>query len=150
MHWKAHREWYYNKKILHNALEVARWLQVPVLLHTGEFKECRAGVFMDICSQYNDLTFVLAHGRPLQETLEVLTRCTNVYVDTAFMPINDVATIVQNGYANRLLFGTDAPINTIFFPNTSTTDYISQCLLSLEKVVPKESFHTIMSNSIYK
>ena len=150
LHWTAHREWYYNKKILHNALEVARWLQVPVLLHTGEFKECRAGVFMDICSQFNDLTFVLAHGRPLQETLEVLTRCTNVYVDTAFMPINDVATIVQNGYANRLLFGTDAPINTIFFPNTSTTDYISQCLLSLEKVVPKESFHTIMSNSIYR
>ena len=150
MHWKAHREWYYNKKLLHNALEIARWIEVPVLFHTGDFKECKASVFMDICSQYNDLTFVLAHGRPLQETLEVLTRCTNVYVDTAFMPINDVATIVQNGYANRLLFGTDAPINTIFFPNTSTTDYISQCLLSLEKVVPKESFHTIMSNSIYK
>ena len=53
LHWRANREWYYNRKILHNALEVARWMEVPVLLHTGNFKECHASVFLDLCKQYN-------------------------------------------------------------------------------------------------
>lgn len=150
MHRKAHREWYYNRKLLHNALEVARWLQVPVLFHTGNFKECKAGVFMDICKQYDDLTFVLAHGRPLDETMNVLKECPHVYVDTAFMPADNVKELADKGYAKRILFGTDAPINQLYNKDVSTTDYVTNCLTELQNKLSPEQFDLIISNKLYQ
>lgn len=149
MHWKAHREWYYNRKLLHNALEVARWLQVPVLLHTGNFKECKSGVFMNICKQYDDLTFVLAHGRPLDETWVVMKECPNVYVDTAFMPAGHVKELADAGYSKRILFGTDAPINLLYNKDVSTTDYIRTNLKDLHNTLLPKQYEIIMSNRLY-
>lgn len=149
MHWRAHREWYYNRPLLARALDVARHLRVPVLLHTGYFKECHASVFLDICRQYEDLTFVLAHGSPVGETMEVLTQCGNVYVDTAFMPISNTKVLVQNGFADRILFGTDTPINQLFYKDMATTEYIKDCLTSLQKELPLEAYNRILLNTLY-
>lgn len=150
MHWGAHREWYYNRKLLLNGLEVARWLQVPVLFHTGEFEECKAGVFKDICNQYDDLTFVLAHGRPLDEAKNVLKECYNVYVDTAFMPADQVKELAAEGYSNRILFGTDAPINLIFFRDMSTVEYLKKYLSQMQEKLPDSEYNRIITNRIYK
>ena len=150
MHWEAHREWYYNRKLLQRALDVVRKLQVPVLFHTGEFKECKASVFMDICRQNEDLTFVLAHGRPINEAMEVLSRCHNAFVDTAFMSIEYIYELVQKGFANRILFGTDAPINKIFFPELSTTDYIVRCYSEMQNKLAREQTERIITNILYK
>lgn len=149
MHWNAHREWYYNRKLLHNALEVARWLQVPVLFHTGEFKECKASVFMDICKRYDDLTFVLAHGRPLNETISVIKECPNVYVDTAFMPADHVKKLANAGFSGSILFGTDVPINLLYNKEVSTTDYLKNCLKDLQNTLSPEQFELIISKKLY-
>ena len=149
MHWKAHREWFYNRKLLHNALEVARWLEVPVLFHTGDFKECKACVFEEICKQYDDLTFVLAHGRPLDETKNVLEACANVYVDTAFMPADHVKELADAGYSNRILFGTDVPINLLYNKEVTIANYIMNCLTELQNALSPEQFKLIISNKLY-
>ena len=149
MHWEAHREWYYNNKLLHNALEVARRLRVPVLFHTGDSKECKAGVFMDICKQYDDLTFVLAHGRPLDEAKNVLEACANVYVDTAFMSIDHVKELADKGHSNRILFGTDVPINQIYYNELSTANYIRNCLMELQNKLSPQQFKVIVKNKLY-
>ncbi len=146
LHWMAHREWYYNRKILHNALEVARWMEVPVLLHTGNFKECHASVFLDLCKQYNELDFVLTHGRPIDDTTEVLAQCPNVRVDTAFMPAEDVKLLCDNGFAERVLFGTDAPINLLFYKDMSTVEYIRWCISNLKDALTPEQFEIVMNN----
>ena len=148
-HWKAHQEWFYKKELFHNALEVARWLQVPVLLHTGEFEICRANIFFEICYKYNDLFFVLAHGRPINETIDVLSRCPNTYVDTAFMPIEDIKKLVVSGFTDRILFGTDSPINLLFYKNMTTTEYIKDCLRKLEEELSPIDYNQIISNQIY-
>lgn len=149
MHWKAHREWYYNRKLLHNALDVARRLQVPVLFHTGNFKECKASVFNDLCKQYDDLTFVLAHGRPLDETMNVLKECSHVYADTAFMPADNVKELADAGYSNRILFGTDVPINLLYNKEMSTADYIKNCMKELQNTLSPEQYRLIASNKLY-
>lgn len=150
MHWKAHREWYYNHRLTAQALDIARKLQVPVLLHTGEYRECRASVFMDMCRQNDDLTFVLAHGRPLDETMGVLSECGNTCVDTAFMPAEDTEALVKHGFGDRVLFGTDAPINRLFFPELSTTDYIARCYAELQDRLTTDAFSCIQSNILYR
>lgn len=150
MHWEAHREWYYNRKLLCSSLNVARKLQVPVLFHTGNFKECHAGVFLDVCKQNKELTFVLAHGRPLEETLEVMKECRNVYVDTAFMPASHVRLLADTGLSDRILFGTDVPINLLFFEGLSVTDYIKRSLSELKEVLLPEQYDRIISNQLYR
>lgn len=150
MHWKAQREWFYNSSLLERAFDVARRLRVPVLLHTGDFKECHASVFLDICRHHEDLTFVLAHGCPVDETMEVMTLCSNVYVDTAFMPTTDAVALAQNGFADRMLFGTDAPINQLFFKDMTTAEYIRYSLTSLQRNLLPEVYSQILSNTLYK
>lgn len=150
MHWQAHRTWYYNKKLLHNALEIARWLNVPVLFHTGLFKECHASVFKKLCQKYNDLTFVLAHGRPLNETIDVLSNCFNTYVDTAFMPATDVKILADLGFSERILFGTDAPINKSFDSSLSTEKYIQNVISELQHTLIPIQYNKLFENQLYK
>lgn len=149
MHWMAHREWYYNKKLMNDALDVARKLSVPVLLHTGNFKECHAGVFKTIFQNNPDLTFVLAHGRPIDETLGILTQCANTYVDTAFMPVEDFKIMVEAGFSKRILFGTDAPINLLFYKDMSTADYIKSSIETIKKEFLPSVQNQVFSNKVY-
>ena len=146
LHWQAHREWYYNHKILHIALDIARRIKVPVLFHTGDFKECHAKVFIDVCKHFSDLDYVLAHGWPIDETMEVMAQCPNVRVDTAFMPVEDVKLLCDNGFAERVLFGTDAPINLLFYKDMTTADYIKWCISNLKDTLTPEQFETVMKN----
>lgn len=149
MHWMAHREWYYNKKLMNDALDVARKLSVPVLLHTGNYKECHAGVFMTLCQNNPDLIFVLAHGRPIDETLEVLSQCANTYVDTAFMPVEDFKIMVEAGFSKRILFGTDAPINLLFYKYMTTADYIKSSIETIKKEFLPSVQNQVFSNKVY-
>lgn len=150
MHWGAHHEWYYNKKLEVQALDVARELSVPILLHTGNFKECHASVFKTLSLENPDLAFVLAHGRPIDETLDVLQNCPNTIVDTAFMPPHDVLLLTENGFTDRILFGSDAPINLLFYRDKTTTEYIKSCRTVLQNTLPQSVYNRIMSNQLYK
>ena len=148
LHWEAHPEWGGNKKLLRKALDVARLLGVPVLLHTGEKQVCRAGRFAEMIGENCDLTFVLAHGRPIGETIDVMRRFHNVYVDTAFMPIADVAKLVGAKMARRVLFGSDALINEVFFPDISTESYVKHQIMQLREVCGQEA-EEILSRTVY-
>ena len=130
-------------------MEVARRLEVPVLFHTGNFKECKASVFKNLCKQYDDLTFVLAHGRPLDEAKNVLETCSNVYVDTAFMPADHVKELADAGYSNRILFGTDVPINLLYNKEMSTVDYIKNCMKELQNTLSPKQYKFIISNKLH-
>lgn len=150
MHWEAHHEWYYNRKLTEQALVIARKLQVPVLLHTGDFKECHADVFLSLCVDNPDLTFVLAHGRPSCEAIAVLSQCPNAMVDSAFMPIEDVSHFTTKGFADRVLFGTDAPINLLFFKDKTTAEYLKECMSILQEKLSPTVYNQIMSNQLYR
>lgn len=150
MHWGAHREWFYNRKLVYKALEIAYKMKVPVLLHTGGSKECEPKVFEEIIYQYANLKFVLAHGRPIDQTVKVLDSCSNAYVDTAFMPVEDVSKLIDKGFLDRILFGSDAPINMIYQKCETITDYLKRCMLQLSSALTPEHYNTIMNNQFYK
>jgi len=147
MHWQAHREWYYNPKLTKQAMKVVEHLNVPLLLHTGEFKECGAKVFVPIIETYPNVTFVLAHGKPISQTIEILQRYTNVYVDTAFMPAENVARLVEAGLTSRILFGTDAPINLLFYKDLSTTDYLRGMMAEYRALIGADAFEMIANRA---
>ncbi len=139
MHWEAHPEWSHNLRLVDKALDVARQLNVPVLLHTGNFECCHAGIYKELIKSNPDLTFVLAHARPINEALEVLSECPNAYVDLAFVPFEAMKLIKENKYANRTLFGTDMPINKVFFKDISTADFIKSHVEEVKRAFGNEA-----------
>ena len=149
MHWGAHREWFYNKKLVDRALEIAHKKDIPIVFHTGGSKECEAKVFSGIINQHENLQFVLAHGRPIDQTLKVLESCPNAYVDTAFMPIESVMQIIEKGLVDRILFGTDVPINLIYRENEPLADYLKNCLLQLSNALTVEQYNSIINHHLF-
>ena len=148
MHWEAHPEWAHNATLVKRALDVARKVGGPILIHTGCDTTSHAGLFIDLIKQHNDLIFVLAHGRPVDETMEVLRQCPNTYVDTAFMPMINFHMFIDNGFSNRIIFGTDAPINHIFYKGLSTEDFIRNHIEQIKTECPLES-NAILSRCPY-
>ena len=148
MHWEAHKEWASNRKLVARALDVARKLDVPVLLHTGNFDCCHAGLFRDLIINYQDLSFVLAHGRPITEAIDILNSCDNVWVDTAFMPKDDLMLLAESNFSEKILFGSDIPINKVFYHEVATSVFIHSNINMIQQVFGEKS-SGILSRSIY-
>lgn len=141
LHYLSQSEWA-DDKLGYKAVEFANNLNLPILLHTGDFDVCRASVFKELFREYKTTIFILAHGRPINETIEVLTEHNNVYIDTSFMPICNFELIVKEHFLERAYFGTDAPINRVFYRNMSTTQYVQMCINKISHCLgdKRESF----------
>lgn len=132
-------EWHPNGSLFNEVIDIVREMNLPLLIHTGEKECCHAKNYERLIGRNDDVTFVLAHGRPLSQTLELLT-FDNVFVDSAFMPIDYMKTILENGFAHKLLWGTDMCIPQYYFPEISMTEYYLRKL---------NLFRTCCSEDIY-
>ena len=70
------------------------------------------------------------------------------YVDTAFMPMSDLQKLVEEGLTDRILFGTDAPINKVFFKEIDTSMYIRDTINQTYKILGDKA-DGIFSRCIY-
>ncbi|MCQ2286137.1 MAG: amidohydrolase family protein [Bacteroidales bacterium] len=149
IHFYQHPEWGHNYALACQAFALARKLHLPVLTHTGGTPSSDAGVFKRIAKDFPDVTIVLAHGRPIEEAIEVLKNCPNTLVDTAFMPQGDQKQLIDNGLADRILFGTDIPINKYYYPDVSTKDFVKQHLAELKDITTPEQFAEITGKTVF-
>ncbi len=82
--------------------------------------------------------------------MNVLKTCPNTYVDTAFMPISHMKELAGAGFAQRILYGTDAPINQMYYEGMTTSDYIKNNLFEMKQELGEKLFNEIISNQLYK
>ena len=145
LHYISHPLWSKTPCLLYQALDIARNLgNVPVLLHTGDWEICHAGVFETVIAANSDLKFVLAHGRPIDETINLMKHRTNVWTDTAFMPTGDIKKLIAVGLTDKVLFGSDVPINRIYYAHLSTKDYLRSRIKAIREIDP-----VILTTTIY-
>lgn len=135
--------WKPRGKNMHKLLEVAETINLPILIHTGDFEFCHAGLYKDLAKKNPNITFILAHGRPIDETISVMKACDNVYTDTAFMPAENVAMLCGAGLSERVLWGTDYPIPKYYYRGKPMRKYYSNLLDSLKKMVSESDFNHI-------
>ena len=60
-------------KPIRRVLEIARDKNLPVMLHTGGDTHCDAGAYINLCLEFNDVKIILAHGRPIDQAIEVMS-----------------------------------------------------------------------------
>ena len=82
----------------------------PVMIHTGCNEDARPINYLPFILKHPRLRFDLAHGRPLDETEVCMDATSNVFVDVSCMDIDTVLKLVESGWADRLLWGTDFPV----------------------------------------
>ena len=145
LHYISHPEFANNYLLVRKALNVAKLLgNVPVLIHTGFWDSCHAGVFESLIEENPDMKFVLAHGSPIEETISLMRQYPNVWTDTAFMPKKSLIMLKRNKLTGNVMFGTDLPINRIYYPQFSTSEYIQRQIQDIKDIDPLS-----LSRSIY-
>lgn len=135
---------------LRRVISLAKRMRLPLLIHTGDKPGCFPSLYERVISRHSDVTFILAHGRPIEEAITVMRNCPNTMVDTAFMPVEDQRKLVDKGFASRLLFGTDIPINKYYYPQMPTSEFVQKHLDELRSVTTEEQYLQIINNTPFK
>lgn len=144
--------WNPNGKNIKKLMELATLLQLPVLIHTGDFDYCHAGLYKQLAQKNPNINFILAHGRPIEETIEMMQTCSNVYTDTAFMPTHHIVRLCAAKLEDRILWGTDYPIpryfmrgkNMVRYYNKSVAALCTQVEESMAEKILRQNLSTIM------
>lgn len=100
---------------LDRMLSVLEERNVPVQIHTGEFDGCYPSNLLPFVLRHPQLRVDFAHCRPYKETISCMKRCPNLFTDTAFMPVEYYKELIDAGLEDRVLFGTDFPIQGVYF-----------------------------------
>lgn len=139
-------EWQSGGDNLRKVLRLAKQMHVPLLIHTGEFAGCYPSLFERAIRYNPSVMFILAHGRPIDETITLLQRYPNVLIDTAFMPVEHIAELCQRGLSHKILWGTDIPIQKYYNRSENLIDYYQNCLRELKTAITIEQYETILTN----
>ena len=89
--------------------------KLPIVIHTGESPEDNPIKFIKWFEDYPDNQFVLAHCSPIDTFLKLLHRYNNVYGDSSFVSKETLEKINQSSFYERILYGTDYPVNTSIY-----------------------------------
>jgi predicted TIM-barrel fold metal-dependent hydrolase len=101
--------------ILHELFGYADQKKLPVLIHTGYDKIDEAEKFRCFFSEYPNTKIVLAHCRPFEQAVRLLSANSNVFVDTAFVEKKDIQSLIALGFASRIIAGSDFPITHYYY-----------------------------------
>ena len=129
---------------------IAEYLNLPLIIHTGDFPHCEAGVYKDIVKSNPQVTFVLAHCRPIEQTIAIMKECPNCWGDTAFTPLEDVQKLINTGFEDRILFGTDYPMQKVFYPNEDILSLYLTTIRSMQTTMSVEQWEKVSHMNFQK
>lgn len=142
--------WLNNSPELQQVTSIARGLHIPLLIHTGEKEGCYPSLYEKAFASNPNIIFILAHGRPIGETLDLMKKYPNVWADTAFMPIENIAKLCRENLSERVLWGSDYPIPKYYYPDMDMKTYYLDLLQKLKDSVNQEDFEMITHKNFEK
>ncbi len=150
IHAYAIKEWDKMPDKIRTVIVVAQDKGMPVMFHTGGWRGSNAIQFYKFCREYPDVTFILAHGRPISQTLTVLKGAKNAYADSSFMSIESMKLICDAGLSDRILFGTDFPIMKTFWPEINLIEWYKKNVMELIQTFGEKDFMIWANENFYK
>ena len=132
------------------SVELSNQLNVPLLIHTGVVKNCHPLQLQPLFKKHSNTTFILAHGRPIDETVTVMLNYPNTLVDTAFMFTHDVVKLLNLGLSDRILWGSDYPIIKYYDRDINGCDYYNNTLCELKNCINENDYLKITQNNFLR
>lgn len=143
-------EWNPGGELFAEVLDIARELSLPLIIHTGNEPCCKANIYEQSVRENPDITFVMAHGRPIDSALRIAATYDNAYADSAFMPVDDMKKFVDAGLSHKLLWGTDMCIPKHFYPQEDMVEYYLRKLNVFKGICPQEQFEQVTYKNAVK
>ncbi len=131
-------------------VSMANVLQMPLLIHTGEINGCFPKQYEKWYFKFPDVTFILAHGRPINDTIELMKKYPNVWTDTAFMPTENIVRLCNEKLSDRVLWGSDYPIPKYYYPEADMKAYYLDLIQKLKDSVSRDDFELITHKNFEK
>ena len=131
-------------------VSMASVLQMPLLIHTGEKEGCYPKLYEEVVSDFTNVTFILAHGRPINDTIELMKKYPNVWCDTAFMPTENIVKLCDEKLSNHVLWGTDYPIPKYYYLDTDMKIYYLDLVQKLKDSISQGDFELITHKNFKK
>lgn len=143
-------EWNPEGELFAEVLDIAKELRLSLLIHTGESDCCKSDLYEHEIKNNQDITFILAHGRPIESAIHIAATYNNAYVDSAFMPVEHMKMFMDYGLSEKLLWGTDMCIPKHFNRNLDMAMYYKAKLLAFRKVCTQEQYEQVTYNNAIK
>lgn len=143
-------EWDASSRNYECVVSLAKSLNAPILIHTGVVKNCHPCQIAPLFISYKEQLFIMAHGRPIEETIKVMESCPNTFVDTAFMPVGYIQMLVEKGFKHRILWGSDFPIIKFYERELDYCKYYMEQLIQLREKVDDTTFEMITQGNFIR
>ncbi len=99
--------------LMRQVVDLAQDMHLPILFHTGN-ELCYPDDYAPLIQAHPEQTFILAHSRPVYQTIRIMQAYPNVWADTAFTPIDGIVQMVHAGLIDRMMWGTDLPMMYVY------------------------------------
>ena len=136
-------EWEVNSTAIRKVFKIAEVMKLPLLIHSGEDGSCCADKYEKEIKSYPMVNVILAHGRPIKQTIRMCQKYSNVFTDTAFMSVDSIITLVKSGLSDRVLWGSDLFLPIIYYSKLNPLKYYKKILSELKRKVPESDYKLI-------
>lgn len=143
-------EWNPNGELFAEVLDVSREMHLPLLIHTGNEECCNANIYEQAIKNNPDITFILAHGRPIEPAIRIAATYDNTLVDSAFMPIGHMKMFMESCLSDKLLWGTDMCIPKHFNRGLNMAKYYRSKLQIFRDVCSLEQYEQVTRRNAIK
>lgn len=143
-------EWQPESSSVDLIFKIASKNRIPILIHTGDDDICCSLKYEMQIKSYPDVKVILAHGRPIEQSIYMCQTYSNVYIDTAFMPVKEICKLVRAGIVDKVLWGTDMFLPILYFPKTTPVKYYKEKLKKLYRKVSVDHFYRITESNAIK
>lgn len=100
--------------LMQQVVDLAQEMHLPILFHTGN-DNCFPDDYAPLIQAHPEQVFILAHSRPVDQTIRIMQVCPNAWADTAFTPIEEIVQMVKAGLIDRMMWGTDLPLMAYYY-----------------------------------
>ena len=94
--------------------ELARRFHLPVASHTGDIPEAQTARLYHAAELHPDIDFIAVHmdlESGNRQAIDLIAKLPNLYGDTTWVPIKSTLYAIERCGSEKILFGTDNPID---------------------------------------
>lgn len=105
-----------NDRRMEGYIQMAEMHKLPILVHTAQDEYSDPQAVYEMALKYPKVKFILGHmelGSGHERVVELMKKAPNLYADTAWVNAHDIYYIIQEIGSDRIMFGTDNPVNGV-------------------------------------
>lgn len=125
-----HSKFPFNDKKMFAYFKLAEKYNLPVVTHTAVDKDSHPRLVYEVAKLFPNVNFVMCHmglATDNEEAIELIAKLPNLYGDTTWVPLDKVKKAIKICGKEKILFGTDAPINGMdIYKNEYYKDYFNK------------------------